>query len=60
MYRHEAQQRFRSPQHIWIAKDSKLPQVGRPASVSIAPDEREYPHNIFLISPQKHMLWVLI
>ena len=26
----------------------------------IATDKRGYPHNIFLISPQKHMLWVLI
>ena len=26
----------------------------------IAPDKREYQINIFLISPQKHMLWVLI
>ena len=25
-----------------------------------ATDKRGYPHNIFLISPQKHMLWVLI
>ena len=24
----------------------------------IATDKREYPHNIFLISPRKHMLWV--
>ena len=23
----------------------------------IATDKRGYPHNIFLISPQKHMLW---
>ena len=23
----------------------------------IAPGKRAYPHNIFLISPQKHMLW---
>ena len=23
-------------------------------------DKRGYPHNIFLISPRKHMLWVLI
>ena len=27
---------------------------------SIATDNRGYPHNIFLISLQKHMLWVLI
>ena len=26
----------------------------------IATDKRGYPHNIFLNSPQKHMLWVLI
>ena len=26
----------------------------------IATDKRGYPHNIFLISPRKHMLWVLI
>ena len=26
----------------------------------IATDKRGYPHNIFLISPQKHMLWVFI
>ena len=26
----------------------------------IATDKREYPHNIFLISQRKHMLWVLI
>ena len=26
----------------------------------IATDKRGYPHDIFLISPQKHMLWVLI
>ena len=28
--------------------------------LSIATDKRGYPHNIFLISPRKHMLWVLI
>ena len=28
--------------------------------VSIATDKRGYPHNIFLISQRKHMLWVLI
>ena len=28
--------------------------------VSIATDKRGYPHNIFLISRRKHMLWVLI
>ena len=27
---------------------------------TIATDKRGYPHNIFLISPQKHMLWVLV
>ena len=27
---------------------------------NIATDKRGYPHNIFLISPRKHMLWVLI
>ena len=26
----------------------------------IATDKRKYPHNTFLISPRKHMLWVLI
>ena len=26
----------------------------------IATDKRGYPHNIFLISPRKHMMWVLI
>ena len=26
----------------------------------IAPDKSRYPHNIFLISPQKRILWVLI
>ena len=26
----------------------------------IVQDERGYPYNVFLISPQKHMLWVLI
>ena len=26
--------------------------------ISIAPDKREYPDNIFLISPRKLMLWV--
>ena len=26
-------------------------------SVVIATDKRGYPHNIFFISPQKHMLW---
>ena len=26
----------------------------------IATDKRGYPHNIFLISQRKHMLWVLI
>ena len=26
----------------------------------IATDKRGYPHNIFLISPRKNMLWVLI
>ena len=25
---------------------------------TIAPDRRGYPHNIFLISPQNHMLWI--
>ena len=30
------------------------------AHFCIATDKRGYPHNIFLISPQKHMLWVLI
>ena len=29
-------------------------------SLFIAPDKKGYPHNIFLISPPKHMLWVLI
>ena len=28
--------------------------------IIIATDKRGYPHNIFLISRQKHMLWVLI
>ena len=28
--------------------------------IPIAADKRGYPHNIFLISPRKHMLWVLI
>ena len=27
---------------------------------NIATDKRGYQHNIFLISPRKHMLWVLI
>ena len=31
-----------------------------PQQVFIAPDKREYPHNIFLISQRKHVLWVLI
>ena len=26
----------------------------------IVPDERRFPHDIFLISLRKHMLWVLI
>ena len=30
------------------------------SAVSIPPDKSVYPHSIFLISPQKHMLWVLI
>ena len=30
------------------------------ASTIIATDKRGYPHNIFLTSPRKHMLWVLI
>ena len=29
-------------------------------SIFIAPDKRWYPDSIFLISAQKHMLWVLI
>ena len=29
-------------------------------TTGITPDKRWYPHNIFLISPQKHLLWVLI
>ena len=28
--------------------------------LSIATDKKGYPHNIFLISQQKHILWVLI
>ena len=27
--------------------------------MSIATDKRGYPHNIFLISRRKHMLWIL-
>ena len=30
------------------------------AGNSIATDKMGYPHNVFLISRQKHMLWVLI
>ena len=30
------------------------------SGVHIATDMRGYPHTIFLISPKKHMLWVLI
>ena len=29
-------------------------------TIIIATDKSGYPHNIFLISRQKHMLWVLI
>ena len=31
-----------------------------PHAYHIATDKRGYPHNIFLISQRKHMLWVLI
>ena len=29
-------------------------------NIHVATGKRGYPHNIFLISPRKHMLWVLI
>ena len=35
-------------------------KVWRFSYFSIATDKSGYPHNIFLISPRKHMLWVLI
>ena len=36
------------------------PLLSGAVTKNIAPDERGYLHNIFLISPQKRMLWVLI
>ena len=34
--------------------------IWKAAIYIIATDKRGYPHNTFLISPRKHMLWVLI
>ena len=36
----------------WMQTDSR-----KSSQAVIATDKRGYPHNIFLISPQKHMLW---
>ena len=38
----------------------KLRHIHLLSYMGIAPDKRGYSHNTFLISPQKHMLWVLI
>ena len=48
--------------NLW-AKDlpsAALPTALRTLAYAIATDKRGYPHDIFLISPWKHMLWVLI
>ena len=46
---------------LWIAKHPRLFWIAKhPRSPCIASDKRGYPHNIFLISRQIHMLWVLI
>ena len=44
-----------STDNLSRAMDTAISQGG-----FIAPDKRRYPHNIFLPSPWKHMLWVLI
>ena len=42
----------------WPAQTIVLPKTK--IDILIATDKRGYPYNIFLISPRKHMLWVLI
>ena len=43
---------------IWgVHFEVSVGQVVTAPDISIATDKRGYPHNIFLISLQKHMLW---
>ena len=55
---------FESGMELGIAQTAKLTVacvvVLSLTATSIATDKRGYLHNIFLISPQKHKLWVLI
>ena len=49
--------------HVCPAKiqiSQRIPTVRSESNLGIAIDKRGYPHNIFLISQRKHMLWVLI